>query len=1193
MHDINTIKNALIKKLSFKHHNCNPDLLIYNLGDGESAIKIEFNNENPEKSTIDYGSIPVGRETITNFSNDENFVVLECVIKLIELGYSYKDIKLEQKQISGKSTPVYVDIIIMKDSVNHIIIECKTFGAQYKKTVKEFSQEHETNQLLNYWIFDKNPKIAALYSSDIFSSSEVLREYLWVDTDYFIGNNLEEIHKSWDKSYETSNMFENNVLPYNIFSQPITISSLSPISSNDSGVLFNDLMEILRKNSVSDKPNAFNKIFNLFLAKIHDEDKQADREAEFVWRKGETADDVYNRISTLYRNGLNRYLGIQLYNNKICPSLAISIKDKQLIKELTKHVENVQKYNNSDFSFIDSFDEPSFRQNAKILQQVIEKIQSKRIRYSSKQQFMGDFFEKLLNTSIKQEAGQFFTPLPICRFICESMPVSEIINNKLNNDSDTFLPHTIDYASGSGHFLVEAMDIIDNELKEYVKKANNYGVTQRKNLNKWQNDFSWADEFIYGVEKDHRLAKTSKISCFLNGDGCANIITGNGLAPQKKVDEVVEKGGFDLVLSNPPYAVKGFIGDIREHLGSYALGEEFTDSSSEIEYLFIEKTHKLLKEEGLAALILPSSILNNTKQTSGFIREFILKNFKIKSIVYFGDKTFSDTPTKTITLFLQKRKKSEILEYEVIINSIVNDKNKNAVTEDGISLESVLGEEIINSLISGEENIEQIKKIALLKLCSDYNIPIIKSPTTPKGQKLFLGYEFSTRKGHEGINYLKGRTFENIDTDLYLNTEDKLNNIPESSKIAYYVKNSILDNLSNISIDSKFDDIISVFKLNDLLRFQAGGVSIMDKPSFSYSKCLGSILTNVQYKGYLNKIDWHFSGQYNIVSQEQNSLISGLTDDPTYIVNASPNDPVIVFGDHTCVVKFIDFPFVPGADGLKIFRVKNKSFDIAFISEWMKYLVIKFNTKNKLNGNERHWKYVKEYPLPDIDIKTQHQLNKHILKATTVERKCFDRLERLFYNTKYQNTEQLSKYVQVIDDKISIDKCPDGIVNIELENIVPCFLSIEGEHKTGSAEFKLVKSLKRNQFQQHDILYGTMRPYLNKVFYADNFNGLSVDTVAILRPNNPMIGKAISFILHKESTLSQVKDLTNDNGRTPVIKIGDLLEVKIPSLEILSDKITINHYNWCYYSTLKNYNSIKMLSKFKYDLLDSKVTFIP
>lgn len=69
----------------------------------------------------------------------------------------------------------------------------------------------------------------------------------------------------------------------------------------------------------------------------------------------------------------------------------------------------------------------------------------------------------------------------------------------------------------------------------------------------------------------------------------------------------------------------------------------------------------------------------------------------------------------------------------------------------------------------------------------------------------------------------------------------------------------------------------------------------------------------------LQSRDYLKEGKYPIVDQSQD-LICGWTNDEKGVVS---DNPVIVFGDHTCVLKFIDFPFVQGADGVKIIKPRD------------------------------------------------------------------------------------------------------------------------------------------------------------------------------------------------------------------------------------------------------------------------------
>ena len=82
-----------------------------------------------------------------------------------------------------------------------------------------------------------------------------------------------------------------------------------------------------------------------------------------------------------------------------------------------------------------------------------------------------------------------------------------------------------------------------------------------------------------------------------------------------------------------------------------------------------------------------------------------------------------------------------------------------------------------------------------------------------------------------------------------------------------------------------------------------------------FENCLEK--TKIKFK--LPKKDYKESGKYPIVSQEQ-SLISGYHDDISYIFKVAK--PIVVFGDHTQALKYIDFDFIVGADGVKILQPK-------------------------------------------------------------------------------------------------------------------------------------------------------------------------------------------------------------------------------------------------------------------------------
>lgn len=104
------------------------------------ALKVDF-----EKKAFLYkdAGIAANFETTSNFSDNENFVVFECVCRLLEKGYEARDLELEplwklgHEQKSGRA-----DILISKTKSDGekeplVIIECKTFGAAFDEELKK------------------------------------------------------------------------------------------------------------------------------------------------------------------------------------------------------------------------------------------------------------------------------------------------------------------------------------------------------------------------------------------------------------------------------------------------------------------------------------------------------------------------------------------------------------------------------------------------------------------------------------------------------------------------------------------------------------------------------------------------------------------------------------------------------------------------------------------------------------------------------------------------------------------------------------------------------------------------------------------------------------------------------------------------------------------------------------------------
>ena len=757
--------------------------------------------------------LKVNDDTTSNFEHPENFVVFECVNRLLEKGYRPEHIELEKKWLLGHEAKSGKADVCVYDSDGDsmlLIIECKTYGKEYKNALKILRSDG--GQLFSYWQQEKSTKWISLYSSDIVDYKLVYENDIISCCDdanlrllsknddkiklYSNAHTVGDLLDAWKETYTMKLwqglIFGEDSIAYQIGVKPLRKKDLKDFSPDDK--IVNKFEEILRHNNVSDKENAFNRLVALFICKLVDEIRKGNNdEVEFQYKQGtDTYESLQDRLQRLHQEGMENFMGEKIfYVPSDYPEWLFTTytgsQRKRAIEDLKEKIKILKFYSNNDFSFKDVHNEELFLQNGKILVEIVQLFEKYRIVYPSKHQFLGDLFEQLLNKGFKQNEGQFFTPMPITRFIWDSLPLKEYISS----EGAMRYPKVIDYACGAGHFLTEAVEAINSIISP---KDNN----------------DWVRDSIYGIEKDYRLARVAKISMFMNGAGEANIIFGDGLdnSPTKRI----ENGTFDILVANPPYSVSAFKPHLKLKNNSLEILDYISNDSGDIETLFVERIAQLLKPKGIAAVILPISILTNTSGCYIRARSVILRNFYLRGIVQFGNMTFGATGTNTAVLFLEKYNeppKHESLIQDSIDAIIDNCNNEDWV--DNIILDQYLQEicltnEDYKSLLNGEILFEQnfsdyinmyknsflslteivnrkssksfnklsedeqktemsnrfknfvryIEKEKLFYFALTYNkqTTIIISPSKNAEQKDFLGYEWSNRKGSEGIKII-------------------------------------------------------------------------------------------------------------------------------------------------------------------------------------------------------------------------------------------------------------------------------------------------------------------------------------------------------------------------------------------------------------------------------------------------------
>lgn len=883
----------IIEDLGFvKQPQTFPNLWTKSYEHTDATLAVDFTN----RRFVYPSGVQTFRKTTVNFEQPENLVVFECVDALLTKGYKPEHIILEQPMPGGHGdTGGYCDIAVQDNNgIKYLLIECKTAADgsnnEFEKAWKDML--HDGGQLFNYYNSFRQAQYVCLYTAD-WEEEHVTRHYYLVpmrDNKEYLrsnpklkgfdqvkaeGGTRDDFFRVWKNTYgqdySNNGVFEPDIQTFHVGEKKLTINDLTEAKSLEyTKGKYNEFASILRQYNVASHENAFDKLVNLFLVKIVDEVRNSN-DLQFLW-KGAAYDDFFSfqdRLQRLYQIGMKDYLAEEvtyIEDKEVEDAFRMQKNDPDAIKStILEYFRKLKFYSNSDFGFLDVHNEQLFFQNAVILRDMVRMLQDIRLHTEEQNQFLGELFEGFLDQGVKQNQGQFFTPTPITRFIVSALPLEQLIQES------TDIPKAIDYACGAGHFL------------------NEYAAQIKPFVIKYKGADALLDYYrqIYGIEKEYRLSKVSKVSSFMYGQDGIQIIYGDALTDHS--DKGVHNGEYKVLVANPPYSVTGFLQTLSKEeretytLSQYVDGKAITTNNS-IETFFVERAKQLLAPKGIAAIVLPQSFLTNPNLHTR-AREILIAYFDILALSEFGTGTFGKTGTNTVVMFLRRKASNPELNehYRIRIKAWFNqDHSQDKRYQDTQLLQLYCDHRGINyndylTLLTKQPNealrntdvfkayyrtynsdadarriqkkkitksytaeqqkqeleqhiIEEIIKAEkdkllyfLLANANPRPVIITKMPDKTEG-KLFLGYEWTTRRGNEGLHCIGTTTNEeedeltanqglqHIKTPLY----DPQNLIDEVHLNALIRKNYLGE---SINIPDHLQQFVTVAKLTDLIDF--------------------------------------------------------------------------------------------------------------------------------------------------------------------------------------------------------------------------------------------------------------------------------------------------------------------------------------------------------------------------------------
>lgn len=274
--------------------------------------------------------------------------------------------------------------------------------------------------------------------------------------------------------------------------------------------------------------------------------------------------------------------------------------------------------------------------------------------------------------SKRKKDGIFYTPEYITRYIVEQT-VGEYLKE---NPEKLETIKILDPAFGSGAFLNQAHTFLQEQHKVRFEEQ----IVGKSQLGLHDRDLAKSDKAIllnniFGVDLNEESVEITKLALWLktakkteplqNLDN--NIKCGNSLIDDpetagnkafnwnEEFKEILDAGGFDVVIGNPPYVRQEFFSETKPYLEK---NYEVYTGVSDLYVYFFEKGLKLLKDGGYFAFIVNNKFLKTNYGKK--LTQYLQKNYKIVEIIDFGDlQIFEGATTYPCVITIKKEKPQE------------------------------------------------------------------------------------------------------------------------------------------------------------------------------------------------------------------------------------------------------------------------------------------------------------------------------------------------------------------------------------------------------------------------------------------------------------------------------------------------------------------------------------------------------
>ncbi len=568
---------------------------------------------------------------------------------------------------------------------------------------------------------------------------------------------------------------------------------------------------------------------------------------------------------------------------------------------------------------------------------------------------LGNAFEYLLSILGSQgDAGMFRTPRHIIDFI------AEVVDPKKN---ETIL----DPACGTAGFLISAYKHI---LKNHDGLDNKTGKSTNKEALLTPDEKTKLMNNISGYDISDEMVKLSLVNMFLHGFQDPNIFVYDTLSSEKRWDEQ-----FDVIMANPPFMTPK--GGIKPH-------KRFSIQANRAEVLFVDYIMEHLSINGRAGIIVPEGIIFKGDKAYKALRKKLVEDglFAVVSLPAGVFQPYSGVKTSVLFFDNQVAKKT---------NDILFIKVENEGFDLGTQRRPIEKNDLPRAIdiITKYKNSFDNKDVFLTRrdVRDNFALLVRKDEIAKSGDYNLTGDRYKKDPLECLQNIINIKDIEKnlqpaiasvnafLNSSAFLQLQENFKKMAEQYQTL--LKNSQIKQV--IALQKKFSEELKKRQKWEIVK-------------------LGEIIKIITPPKKIKKSNFNKNGKFPIIDQSQ-KYIAGYTDDKNAVIKIKK--PLVIFGDHTCVIKLVRQDFAQGADGIKILESKEK------ISSEFLYYYLRVNSVDD-GEYKRHFTKLKEVkiPLPPLSIQ------KEIVEQIEVKQNTINHAREIIKNLERERDDILVKSLE-------------------------------------------------------------------------------------------------------------------------------------------------------------------------------------